>query len=233
MAARDGADRRRTAGRRARRALRAAALALAASALAPAVFANTVAFDGGWTEQRFSLFSSNDYTQAGDALEVVSDGTVSLLWKPLPEMFRDARRASWRWSVSASPPPTDLTRKGGDDRALSLYFVFLPPDRADAYRGRDVTALLDAAEARVLMYVVGGRAGDARVLPTPYLGDRGRTIPLRPAGTGAWSETVDLAEDHRRAFGAPPAALVGLAVSADGDDTDSMVRARLSDLVIR
>jgi hypothetical protein len=211
------------------RLLSRAALCLA---LPAAAAANAVAFDG-WTEQRFSLFSSNDFTQTGERLEVVSDGTVSLLWTPLPERFRAARAASWRWTVEESPPPTDLTRKGGDDRALALYFVFLPADRVEAYRGRGVTALLDAEEARVLMYVVGGPSGDAAILPTPYLGERGRTIPLRPAGTGAWTETVDLAADYRRAFDAAPTALVGLAVSADSDDTGTRARASLSDLTIR
>jgi len=43
---------------------------------------------------------------------------------------------------------------------------------------------------------------------------------------------VDLARDHRRAFGSAPARLVGLAVSADSDDTDSRVVARIAGLVI-
>jgi hypothetical protein len=212
---------------------RAARLSAAWLLFPAAAAANAVTFDGGWREQRFSLFSSNDYTQAGDSLRVASDGTVSLLWTALPDVFRDARRAAWRWSVDRSPPPTDLTRKGGDDRALSLYFVFLPEARADAMRGRSVMDLLDADDVRVLMYVVGGARGDAAVLPSPYLGARGRTIALRPAGAGAWEETVDLSADFRRAFGEEATALVGLAVSADSDDTGTAVRAELSRLTIR
>jgi hypothetical protein len=60
-----------------------------------------------------------------------------------------------------------------------------------------------------------------------------RTIALRPAGAGAWEETVDLAADFRRAFGEEATALVGLAVSADSDDTGTAVRAELSRLTIR
>jgi len=56
---------------------------------------------------------------------------------------------------------------------------------------------------------------------------------LRPAGTGAHRENVDLAADYRRAFGGVPGALVGLAVSADSDDTNSRIRARVSGLVLK
>ena len=209
-------------------------LALAALAFLPAAAEETaIRFDGGWTEQRFSLFSSNDYEQAGEVLRVGSDGTVSLLWTPLPEALWDGRRASWRWAAEAAPPPTDLTLRGGDDRTLALYFLFMPRAQAEAARDADVTDLLDAPQARVLMYVLGGDHPRGASLPTPYLGARGRTLVLRPAGTGAWSENVDLAEDHRRVFGAEPEALVGLAVSSDSDDTDTTARATLSELRLR
>ena len=205
--------------------------ALAALLLGPAAAgAMDIRFDGGWTEQRFSLFSSNTFEQAGEVLRVASEGTVSLLWTPLPEPLWGARRASWRWEAEAAPPPTDLTRRGGDDRALALYFLFLPRAQAEAARDADVSELLDAQDARILMYVLGGDHPRGASLPTPYLGARGRTLVLRPAGTGAWSESVDLAADHRRVFGAAPGSLVGLAVSADSDDTDATAIAALSEL---
>ncbi|SET68859.1 DUF3047 domain-containing protein [Oceanicella actignis] len=201
----------------------AVCLAGAAPAWAP------VSFDG-WAEQRFSLFFGNEWRTRGTSLEVRADGTVSMLWSALPEAAWGARAASWRWSVARSVPPTDLTRRGGDDRNLALYFIFMPAEIARAHRGKGIRALLDVDEARVLMYVWGGAHPRGAVLPTPYLGARGRTVALRPAGEGAFAEQVDLDADHRRAFGAPAASLVGLAVSADADDTDSALRARLEDL---
>ncbi|NBT32975.1 MAG: DUF3047 domain-containing protein, partial [Rhodobacteraceae bacterium] len=68
------------------------------------------------------------------------------------------------------------------------------------------------------------------VLTSPYLGDRGRTIIRRSAGTGSYTESVDLATDYTRAFGGEATALVGLALSADSDDTDSQISARLENL---
>lgn len=207
-----------------------AALPAALLAAAPAA-ARPIGFEG-WEEQRFSLFSSNDFTPRQDGLEVLSEGTVSLLWTALPEADASARHASWDWMVETGVRPTDLTRKGGDDRNLALYFLFLPQAEAEAARGKSIKALLEEKNARVLMYVWGGDGGIGAVLPTPYLGARGRTLPLQPAAPGAATESVDLAADHARAFDEPPGALVGLAVSADSDDTDGRIVARISDLRI-
>jgi hypothetical protein len=206
------------------------ALCLAASA---ASAAGPVRFDGSWQEQRFALFSSNQYGFGSDSLSVRSDGTVSLVWARLPEASWGVRGADWRWSVDRSVPPTDLRRKGGDDRNLALYFVFLPEAEARTSGNAGIRRLLEAEAARVLVYVWGGPDGQPRLQDSPYLGARGKTVALRPAGTGAAAEAVDLAADHRAAFGTAPGALVGIAVSADSDDTSSAIRARLSNLILR
>lgn len=186
-----------------------------------------------WIEQRFGLFGGNDWQPSQTSVSVLSEGDVSMLWTALPESFATTRAASWTWEVDTSVPRTALDRKGGDDRNLSLYFIFMPPEIAAQNRGAPLRRLLGIEEARVLMYAWGGDHARAEVLPSPYLGARGRTLAMRPAGTGRASETVDLAADYRRAFGEAPTALVGLALSADSDDTGTVIRARLSDLDLR
>ncbi|WP_438987890.1 DUF3047 domain-containing protein [Marivivens donghaensis] len=183
-----------------------------------------------WTEQKFALFSSNDYTATANAVDVQSAGTVSMLWTALAPSDWPTRRASWNWSVTTSVPPTDLTQKGGDDRNLSLYFVFMPEEIGQQNQSSSIRTLLSVEEARMLMYVFGGDHQIGEVLPSPYLGHRGRTIILRAAGKGTYTETVDLAADYSRAFGGNATALVGLALSADSDDTDSKIVARLDNL---
>src|SRR6056297_3638044 len=191
-------------------------------ALSPsaATAAGAVPFDDTWQEQRFSMFSSNRYDFGEDRLTVQSDGTVSLVWARLPE-------ASW------GVPPADLRRKGGDDRNLALYFVFLPVAEARAAGRSNIRRLLDADNARVLVYVWGGAEGQPRLQASPYLGPRGMTVALQPAGTGTADEAADLAADHRAAFGTAPGALVGVAVSADSDDTATVIRAEVADLLLR
>jgi hypothetical protein len=207
------------------------AAALAAAAVAAAA-ATPVSFDDGWTEQRFSLFSSNEYTLGGDTLSVRADGTASLMWAPVATASQGARHAAWSWAVDRSTPATDLTLKGGDDRDLSIYFVFVLPEAAAAAAGLGIRALLDEPSARVLTYVWGGVHARGEMLDSPYLGPRGRMVILRPSGTGEARESIDLARDHLAAFGTAPGALVGLAVSADSDDTDTVIVARVSDLRI-
>jgi hypothetical protein len=185
---------------------------------------------GSWKEQRFSLFSGNKWSQSADGVSVVSDGAVSLIWTALPPAQGDVRKASWGWSVGQSVPATDLTQKGGDDRDLSLYFVFMPENVAAQNRNASIRKLLSVKEARVLMYVWGGEHARGSVLPSPYLGARGKTVILRKAGTGDHRESVDLAGDFAKAFGGQKTTLVGLAVSADSDDTDSTLRASLTGL---
>lgn len=194
-----------------------------------------VAFGPEWRTQAFSLFSSNTYRFEGDRVAVLSDGSVSLAYRRLPQSFWPVQRADWQWQVSEGVPPTDLARKGGDDRNLALYFVFLPADQAQRLAGANVRRVLRNEAARVLVYVWGGDHARGAVLDSPYLGPRGRTIVLRGAGVGAARETVDLSTDYQQAFGDDPgaAALVGLALSGDSDDTDSRIRAQISDLRLR
>ena len=201
--------------------------------LAPGIAAaQPIQFGEDWREQRFSLFSGNRFTLEGEQLSVRSDGTVSMVWRPLSEGLWATNKARWTWSVAQSVPPTDLTLRGGDDRNLALYFLFLPEALAQQGQARGVRGLLDAPEVRVLMYVWGGRHARGEILPTPYLGERGRTIIRRAAGTGRHTETVDLARDHLAAFGVPPERLVGIAVSADSDDTDTAIIAQLGPLAL-
>ena len=98
---------------------------IAAAIFATPVVAGPVSFENGWKEQRLSLFSSNDY-RFGPNLSMVSDGAVSIAWTRIGEGEWDAKGASWSWKVDQSVPPTNLGQKGGDDRNISLYFVFVP-----------------------------------------------------------------------------------------------------------
>ena len=193
--------------------------------------AEQVTFSDNWTEQAFSLFSSNEFVLNADTLDISSEGTVSVLWKKLPPSMWEANQANWDWAVEVSVPATDLTVKGGDDRNLSIYFVFSPQEYLPRSRGK-LTDLLNNKNVRVLMYVWGGDHDQGEVLPSPYLEDFGKTIILQRAGTGRASEQVNLANDFLRVFGENPEKLVGIAISADSDDTRSKISSSISNLQI-
>ena len=178
-------------------------------------------FDNSWKEQGFFRLFSNDYVLRGAQLDVLSDGTVSMLWRPVDRESRNANFAKWMWRVREGVIPTDLTVKGNDDRNLSVYFVFVDPDRLEALKGRSARRILREESARALIYVWGGAHRVGSILPSPY-SPRLRTKVLRPVEPGTFRENVNLASDYRAAFESAPGALVGLAVSADSDDTNGI-----------
>ena len=193
--------------------------------------AEQVTFSDNWTEQAFSLFSSNEFILNADTLGISSEGTVSILWKKLPLSMSEANQADWDWAVEVSVPATDLTVKGGDDRNLSIYFVFSPQEYLPKSKGK-LTDLFKNKDVRVLMYVWGGDHDRGEVLPSPYLEDFGKIIVLQRAGTGRAREQVNLANDFLRVFGENPKKLVGIAISADSDDTRSTIYSSISNLKI-
>jgi hypothetical protein len=196
------------------------------------VTAGPISFGGSWSEQRLQLFSSNDYSFNGGSLDIVSDGAVSLAWTRTGRGDWGARVASWNWAVDQSVPATDLRLKGGDDRNISVYFVFLPEADAVNMENANIRQLNGNPNVRILQYVWGGNHSRGDVQQSPYAPGQGANVILRQAGTGRNSESVDLARDFATAFGDVPGALVGIAVSADSDDTNSMIRASVSDLAI-
>ncbi|NJO34000.1 MAG: DUF3047 domain-containing protein [Rhodospirillales bacterium] len=110
-----------------------------------------------------------------------------------------AATAQWSWKVDQGVRPTDLTKRGEDDRAIAVYFVF--GEASDAAKAP--TALLSTSTTRALVYVFGGNGPRAALLPSPHMGQRGKFIILRPADAPKqqWlHESVDLTADYVRAF---------------------------------
>lgn len=205
------------------------ALSLSLAISTGPVFAAQVPFDGAWKEQGFLKLFTNDYRLRGDQVDITSDGTVSVIWRPVDDALGNADRASWRWAVSQGVAATDLTRKGGDDRNLAIYFVFVDEATARTLNRNSARRLLTNPSTRALVYVWGGAHPKGAILPSPY-SDGLRTKILRGTGTGTFSESVDLDADYRRAFGSAPGVLVGLAITADSDDTGGEIRAAIRDL---
>jgi hypothetical protein len=206
-------------------------LAIAATLAGSTAAAGPISFSSGWTEQKLSLFSNNRYS-FGNALSMTSDGGVSIAWTRIPQANWQASSASWNWTVEQSVPATDLRQKGGDDRNLSLYFVFVPDDQAAGLQNANIRQLLGNDDVRVLLYVWGGNHSRGAQFQSPYLRGQGMNVMLRQAGTGSHSESVNLAADYAKAFGGQPGSLVGIAVSGDSDDTDSMIRAAVGNLAV-
>jgi hypothetical protein len=196
----------------------------------------------GWRKVLWQGIPPPDFsaTPAG-GVRVQGQGQAAFLFRPIAGT---ATCLAWRWRVDAGPPPTDLTRRGGDDRAITLTVGFsgLPPGAGVAARAQ--LAMAQAAgdhrlPRSMLSYVWGGTGREAAGAPhgffvNPWSSALSRARILRPADAprGQWvEEQVDLAADWRAAFGGeavPP--LQEVAVGTDTDDTRSAVDARIENI---
>jgi hypothetical protein len=187
----------------------------------------------GWRELEVSGKKANRFVgQPDGSIEVTSSSSVSRQYRSLEVDLKATPELAWQWRVDEPVPPTDLTRKGEDDTALTIYVGFpWDPDRA-SFTERLKRPLVEAlagedAPGRVLAYVFGGTQRRGEVVASPHLGSAGFMRVLRPADspTGEWfEERVDLAKDYRQGFGEEPSNPVQLAISADTDNTSSSSR---------
>jgi hypothetical protein len=183
----------------------------------------------GWRELRFARLDPNDFRREGAAIVIDSERSASLIWRPADVATLDGGRLAWRWCVTASVPPTDIGRRGGDDRAAILYVAFAEPaaDPDDELAGFARAYDRSPLAGTVLGYVWGGTAA-GRWVDNPWLPGRGKFRVLASAtARGCRAESVDLAADYRAAFGAAMPAVAAIAVGADTDDTRSRSRIRL------
>jgi hypothetical protein len=101
----------------------------------------------GWRVATMPGRAPAKFSVASDgSLEILAEAAVAWLWRPITESDTRSTLARWRWRVDEGVGPTNLTRRGGDDRALALYFVFGQRRESAA----DVVALLrDRARSRL------------------------------------------------------------------------------------
>lgn len=207
--------------------------ALAATALPLPALARTVSFAQGWEHLKFRSLKPNTFNTAGNRVDVVSQGTSSILYHILPTDLFASRRAEWMWRVDSSVPPSDLTNPDNDDRNLGVFFVNASDDLAARVRpGTSISSLLRSRNVQVLMYTWGGNNPKGTVIPSPQAKDRLRNIVQRRPETGEFRESVDLAADFQRVFGVEMRNLVALAVSSNSENSGNRVQAQVSDLQV-
>jgi hypothetical protein len=198
----------------------------------------------GWQEVLFRDRAPVAFTPAGedDGIAIRAEAAASMLAVRL--RVDPAARAclSWRWRLDETTmPPTDLGRRGGDDRNLivAVGFAHDPARRSLGQRLRYDLARLRAGReipGRVIFYVWGGAHAVGSWMESPYMDGAGLIRVVEPAlgPVGAWrSVQVDVAADYRARFGEAPPAVVELAIGADSDDTASRTSGRIADLAFR
>lgn len=114
----------------------------------------------GWRHGEYPGLRPARFTAIGEqGLRIEGHGTGSFVWRRVSGV---AQCLSWRWRVDEGPPPTDLTRRFGDDRAISVAVGFAGfPSRAGPWQ-RAQHAIAQGAAGNhtlprsVLIYSWGG-----------------------------------------------------------------------------
>jgi len=216
----------------------ALALVTAAGAASPAIDvgrfiapADPGALPAGWEPLAFKkIRRTTRYTVVRDGdgwvLKAESDASASGLYRPLDVDPRAYPRLTWRWKVANVLEKGDARTKAGDDYPARIYVAFrYDPADATTWEKTKYGAyrlLYGAYPPRaVLNYIWDNRLPPGTTLDNAYT-DRARMIVVRSgsADVGRWlTETRNVLDDYRRAFGSEPSRIAGIAVMTDTDDT--------------
>lgn len=191
----------------------------------------------GWQELKFDDLTPNQWREDAGALALSCASSVSMLYTSANALAGSTPILRWKWRVDQGTPATDLSKKGGDDRSISLVVGFAY-DSANATLGESMKRMIVEnvagadAPGRVIDLTWGGTAPDGTMVESPYSGYSGRimTMETTAPGNGWVEEAVDIGAVYRSAWGSEPPAITRIAVSSDCDDSGSTVDARISDI---
>ncbi len=188
----------------------------------------------------FTRFSVVDI-EGRRAVKVEADSSYGNLVHPLAPL-PVAGHLAWQWRVELPLTDTDLRKKAGDDTQIKVCVFFDEPMEKLPFGDRQILRLArsrttDVVPTATLCYVWDSHLKAGTALPSAFTG-RLRYLVLQ-TGTDKldrWiAERRDLAADFTRLFGdecdvVPP--VIGVAVGADADNTQSRSIAYVSRLVL-
>lgn len=169
-----------------------------------------------------------------------ADGSASAfrrLVRRAPDKLGDVE---FGWWAQALPEGADISAAGKTDAAARVMFAFdgdasrlSPKVRAQSDLARMLTG--EALPYATLVYVWDATAPVGTVITHPR-NDRIRKIVVE-SGHGSLKQwrryRRSLVADYQRAFGEPPGPLMAVAVMTDGDNTNSRLVTRYSDIEFR
>jgi hypothetical protein len=197
--------------------------------------ARSLAFDlkeAGWKHVPLSkLKRDTQYTVVAQGerkavLRATANGAASSYVAALKPAMRTPMTLSWEWRTAALVPGADNRDKSREDAPLRVMVAFdgdvatLPEDerkrlaRAKALSGRE-------APFATLMYIWTDQVAVGTVIPSAHTSQvKMLAVASGPGGLGNWQAVQrNLVDDYRKAFGADPGAVLGVAVMTDTDNT--------------
>lgn len=196
----------------------------------------------GWAPMTFKDIAAHTrydlVSEAGQTvLQAQSRKAASGLIHPITFSLERYPVLVWRWKVANVLEEGDVRRKSGDDYPARIYITFTQPPKKMSFFQRAKQAAIralygQAPPAAALSYIWANHATLGSIHPNPYT-DRVQMIAVESgkAHLNQWrTERRNILADYRKAFGAPPPPISGIAVMTDTDNTGGSATAWYGDI---
>ena len=185
---------------------------------------------------RYSLVEDNGTV----AVKAVSSGSASGLVREVKIDPKQYPIIEWRWKVENILKKGDVTKKDGDDYPARLYITFEYDSSKVGFFERARYEAIRLAHGEyppiaAITYIWDSKSPVGTIVPNPY-SERVRMIVLESGKekVGRWvTESRNLVEDYRNAFGGDPPRISGVALMTDTDNTNESAVAYFGDIVFK
>jgi hypothetical protein len=198
--------------------------------------------EAGWAHQPLSKLKRDTvYTLAQEdgrtVLRGAADGSASAYVARLKTAAAVPAALSWRWKTDALVAGADNRDKKREDAPLRVMIAFdgdqstLPEveqkrfKRAKKLSGREPPYAM-------LMYIWSDQVAVGSIIPSAHTSQvKMLVVASGASGLGTWqSVRRNVAADYRRAYGAEPGPVLGIAVMTDTDNTGNKAVGEYADI---
>lgn len=191
-----------------------------------------------WKPLTFKRISKHTvYSMVDDngtsVVKAQSDQSASGLVANVTIDLRDYPILEWRWKIANLVAKGDPHRKEGDDYPARIYIIF-GPDQSKLDFADKVARKLSGQDIphSGLNYIWDNKTPIGAALPNAF-SDRLRMFVVQSGGDklNQWqTEQRNVLEDYRKAFGAEPPLISGIAIMTDTDNTHEHTTAWYGDI---
>ncbi len=199
-------------------------------------------YPGGWHIEGATKFRKpSTYRLVDNGGTTVVEGTADASASGLVEfLYIDPHERpilTWQWKITQPVEGADTTQRWGDDAPVRVMLSFSGDKESLPFSDRlfmNQVKLVSGIEVpyATLEYVWGAGAPKETVVVNSYT-PRIRTLLVKnsPQPLDEWvTETRDVVEDFRRAFGEEPGSVTAIAVYTDADATGARSQGYFGDL---
>ena len=196
----------------------------------------------GWTHQPLSKLKRDTvYTlvqnEGRTVLRGAADRSASAYVAFLKAATAVPAALSWRWKTDALVPGADNRDKAREDAPLRVIVAFdgdhatLPEAEKTRFKRAKNLSGKDLPYA-MLMYIWSDQVEVESLIPSAHTSQvKMLVVASGTRGLGNWqSVRRDVAQDYRRAYGAEPGPVLGVAVMTDTDNTGKKAVGEYADI---